>query len=168
MENSRSTEALGWVRVGITVGAAYLGYRFVLKPLLEATGLKESSEDKVVNDVESLPPNKNPFDPTYKTSWPANAKTHFIIPPTQKAKYIKILWDATGLFNDDEEAIYGVFRDIEYKTMVSDLAEAFFKEKKKDLYGYLKNYLNSTELATVLNIVNKKPAGFRLQSGKII
>lgn len=168
MENSRSGEALGWVRVGIMVGGAYLGYQYVLKPLLESTGLKPDKADDTVTDLEGQAPNKNPFDPTYKDAWPVGAVSRWLIPDTHKQKLINILWDATGIFNDDEEAIYGVFRSLDYKTMVSDLAEAFFKAKKKDLYGYLKNYLNTAELATVIGIINKKPAGFRLKSGRII
>jgi len=65
------------------------------------------------------------------------------------------LWDATGVFNDDEEAIYGVFRQLTYLSQISYLAQVFYGKYNQDLYGYLSNHLNTDELNTIANIVSK-------------
>lgn len=67
------------------------------------------------------------------------------------------LWDATGFFNDDEEAIYGVFRSLKTKSQVSFLAKRFFDLKGQDLYNYLDNYLNDSEMLNVKGIIDSKP-----------
>jgi hypothetical protein len=65
------------------------------------------------------------------------------------------LWDATGIFNDDEEAIYGVFRQLTYLSQISYLAQVFYAKYNQDLYGYLSNHLNNDELNNIANIVSK-------------
>jgi len=71
--------------------------------------------------------------------------------------YINDLWDATGTFNDDEEAIYGVFRAMKTKSQVAALAKRFNQLKSKDLYGYLNDYLSDSELLKVKAIIDQKP-----------
>ena len=68
---------------------------------------------------------------------------------------VDTLWDATGIINDDEEAIYGVFRNLQYLSQISYLSQVFYAKHKQDLYGYLSNYLNTDELNTIANIVSK-------------
>jgi hypothetical protein len=67
------------------------------------------------------------------------------------------LWDATGYFNDDEQAIYGVFRSLKTRSQVAFLAKRFFELKQQDLYSYLENYLNDSELLNVKGIIDSKP-----------
>ena len=67
------------------------------------------------------------------------------------------LWDATGYFNDDEQSIYGVFRSLKTKSQVAFLAKRFFELKQQDLYSYLENYLNDSELLNVKGIIDSKP-----------
>ena len=73
------------------------------------------------------------------------------------AGLVEQLWDATGYFNDDEEAIYGVFRSLKTKSQVAFLAKRFFELKGQDLYNYLSNYLNDSELLNVKGIIDSKP-----------
>jgi hypothetical protein len=76
------------------------------------------------------------------------------------AAYVKDLWDATGVFNDDEEKIYGVFRAMKTQSQVAALAKRFNQLKNKDLYGYLNDYLNESELLKVKAIIDQKPKYF--------
>ncbi len=70
---------------------------------------------------------------------------------------VENLWDATGYFNDDEEAIYGVFRGLKTKSQVAFLAKRFYDIKGQDLYSYLNNYLNDSEMLIVKGIIDQKP-----------
>jgi len=65
------------------------------------------------------------------------------------------VYNAAGFFNDDESAVYGVFQSLTYKTQVSFLAERFYSLYGKSLLGYLNEFLNQSELATVANITQK-------------
>lgn len=67
----------------------------------------------------------------------------------------KAIYDAKGLFNDDEAAIYGAFSVLKYKTQVSWLAERFYKNYQKSLLGFLQDFLNESEMAKVATIVSK-------------
>ena len=70
---------------------------------------------------------------------------------------VKTLWDATGIFNDDEQAIYGVFRALQYQSQISYLAQVFYGTYQQDLYGYLSNHLNDDELNQIAIIISKFP-----------
>ena len=76
------------------------------------------------------------------------------------AAYVDDLWNATSWYNDDEQAIYGVFRAMKTQSQISALAKRFNQLKAQDLYSYLKNYLNEEELLTVKKIIDQKPKYF--------
>jgi hypothetical protein len=67
--------------------------------------------------------------------------------------------NAFGTFNDDEDAIFGVFRGIRYQSQVSSLVDAYRTAYKADLLTTLKGNLSDAELAELLNIVSIKPTG---------
>lgn len=63
--------------------------------------------------------------------------------------------DAFGMFNDVEEEIYDVFRQLEYKIQVSQISEAYSKSFKKDLAGVLIDKLSKSELQQVFIIIDQ-------------
>ena len=65
--------------------------------------------------------------------------------------------DAAGYFNDNEEAIYSVFRSLTTQSQVPFVADAFRKKYTKDLYFFLKDTLSENELTNIANIINAKP-----------
>jgi hypothetical protein len=69
----------------------------------------------------------------------------------------KRIYDAKGIFNDDENAVYGVFQSLKTKSQVSFLASVFYTNYKKSMYGYLTSFLNTKEMANVAAICNKLP-----------
>jgi hypothetical protein len=85
---------------------------------------------------------------------------HALLTQAGAAAYVDDLWDATGTFNDDEEKIYGVFRAMKTKSQVAALAKRFNQLKSFDLYNYLENYLNESELLKVKAIIDQKPNYF--------
>ena len=95
--------------------------------------------------------NSNVFSPNYYKGF---SSAHLLTVASAQA-IAKVIYDAKGLFNDNEAAIYGAFQALTYKTQVSFLAEVFFNIYKQSLYGFLQNVLNTEELAQVATIVNK-------------
>ena len=67
----------------------------------------------------------------------------------------KRIYNAAGTFNDNEEAVYGVFRQLTYKTQLSWLSYMFYKQYGEDLLQYITNFMNADELATVKQITSK-------------
>jgi len=146
-------------------GAGLLGiYFLVLKPILENLNLMDTREEKdaeqLKEQTETSQFSKDYWNPNYIKQ----AGTDYYIklfPEADMRIYSKRLWDAHGTVNDDEEAIYAVFRAMKYKTQVSFLTYWFNKLYGKDLYTWLRDsVLNKEELNTVLTITSKLPTGF--------
>jgi hypothetical protein len=72
-------------------------------------------------------------------------------------KLSKLLDDSKHWYNDDEEAIYSVFRSLNAKSQVTSLAYWFQKFYNQDLYYWLKDVLSESELAKVILIIETKP-----------
>jgi hypothetical protein len=85
---------------------------------------------------------------------------HLVLTQAGAEAYVDDLWDATSFYSDDEEQIYGVFRAMKTKSQVAALAKRFNQLKSFDLYNYLENYLNESELLKVKGIIDQKPNYF--------
>ena len=69
----------------------------------------------------------------------------------------KQLYDAKGVFNDDEDALFGVFRTLNTQFQISFLSNYFYKLYKKDLLSYILGFTNTEERAKLYDIIiNKK------------
>jgi hypothetical protein len=111
----------------------------------------ESATDKANAAQLQQLNNSNVFSPNYWKSKPgAN-----LITVAEAFRLAKIIYDAKGIFNDDEAAVYGAFQQLKYKTQVSWLAEKFFDKYQTSLLGYLQNMFNEAEMAQVAAIVNR-------------
>jgi len=146
-----------------TVGGILI-YQIALKPLLEATGLKDTKDEanlkKLKAETENLPVTQNYWNPNYYKQIVAGLKA-MVFTQASGDMLAKQLWNAKGFINDDEAAIYGVFRQCKYKAQVSYIAARFYALYRADLYTWLRDkVLNENELATVLNITSKLPTGF--------
>jgi len=152
---------------------AYIGWQFVLAPLLETFNLKDSKSEREAAEtqkkVEQLDVSKDYWNPNFYSK-PPSGYDALILTSATVDNLAATIWNAAGWFNDDEEAIYGAFRALKYRTQVSFLARRFYERYRKDLYTWLRDsVLNSSELNTVLNITNKLPNGFKSQkTGTII
>jgi hypothetical protein len=149
-----------------TVGGI-LVYQIAVKPLLEATGLKDTKEEadlkKLKLEAENLPANQNYWAPSYYKQIVGGMKAT-IFTVASADRLCKELKDAKGFFNDNEEQIYSVFRACKFKTQISFLVERFRFLYKLDLYTWLRDsVLNEKELSTVLNITSKLPTGFNIR-----
>jgi hypothetical protein len=136
----------------LVIGALALFFikKGVADPLLENLGLKESAESKETKAAENVAAQQALNPNFYKTNLPAT-----ILTQAAADKYGKLIYDAMGIFNDDEAQVYGVFRAMKNKCQVSYLADRFYITYKKDLLSFLKDYFNTSEMAAVYNIINK-------------
>jgi uncharacterized protein YktA (UPF0223 family) len=68
------------------------------------------------------------------------------------------LYDAKGLFHDNNDEAYSTFRDIQTLFQLSQLAWYFNNKKGRDLLEYLKTFLNDSEMQPILDQVKNYPA----------
>lgn len=95
-------------------------------------------------------PNWNsPFDMNYLTDvqkWLAPKSIQVLDDITAK-KYAKIIKEAKGTFNDDEDAVKEVFgKKLRDKTQVASLSKAFYQTYKKDMWQFLNSFLSQSEM----------------------
>lgn len=144
-------DVIGKVAIGATViGAAYF---LVLKPVLTKVGLIESGEDKARNQAgtQFATGIDSPFSPQfYKNKTGAKLLTL-----ADRQRLGKMIYDANGVIaGDDEDQVYAALRYLQYHTQLSYLAEFFSKTYQKDLYSYLRSFLDDSEMDIVHGIVN--------------
>jgi hypothetical protein len=149
-----------------------IAYFKIIKPLIDKIsdpfGKGQTHKDDVKN-IEQLK-TENYFDPDFKNELLRN---NVILTLTDYGAklYAEKIYKAKGipyLTNDDEAAVYGVFRSLKSKTQVSYLAETFFKMYNKDLKAFLQSFLNNNEFGNVATICNKLKIGITDNSGNIL
>jgi hypothetical protein len=143
------------------------GYFLVINPILKKLGIKKSQAE-IAPDI--IAPSNNVWSgKSYLQSF-GKQKVR-LLTSAAKQKYAQAIYDALPTFgNDDSSTIIGIFRSINAKTQVADLAEYFRNKYKYDLFDFLKHGrsrdffwssttggLNIENINTVLTIVNAKP-----------
>jgi hypothetical protein len=143
------TDGQGLLKTGLIIGATYF---LVVRPILVKVGIQKTAEDRKREDQikDYSTSTASPFNPNY---WKTVSKA-LILTSASSDALAKTIYDAIGFFYDDENAVYGVFRQLKAKTQVSYLADVFFKKYNYDLYQYLARNLNANELAIVNGIVS--------------
>jgi hypothetical protein len=107
-------------------------------------------------------PNWNsPFDMNYLTDvqkWVA-PKGIQILDEASTKKLAKIIKEANGTFNDDEDAVKDVFgKKLRDKTQIASLSKTFYQLYKKDMWQHLNSFLSQSEMKEyVSKYVNRLP-----------
>jgi hypothetical protein len=71
------------------------------------------------------------------------------------APIAKAIYDAKGIFNDDEEAVYAAFSG-KTKAQIAQIYQTFLTNHKQDLDEYLKSFLNlEKEYPIVIKLINQ-------------
>jgi hypothetical protein len=141
------------IKAGVTLAGLFIVYKIMQKVGVIPTAASTAAAQNLQQLESASYWDYNKFLSTL----PAGAA---LLTMSGAAAYVNDLWDATGVFNDDEEKIYGVFRAMKTQSQVAALAKRFNQLKNKDLYGYLNDYLNETELLKVKAIIDQKPKFF--------
>ena len=90
-------------------------------------------------------------------TWKKAVKGTLLLKREQAKKFAADIANAWGIFNDDEEAIYNVFRQLKTKAQVSEVADFYQLKTGSDLYGDLYSKLSDSELSTINSmLVNLK------------
>ena len=145
-----------------------IAYFKILKPILNKFEPSQAHKNDV-KEIEQLK-NENYFDVDYSNELKKQNVILSLSDYGQKT-YSKIIYDAKGLpylTNDDEAAVYGVFRALKSKTQISVLSGYFFMMYKKDLKTFLQSFLNEKEFGNVATICNKLPIGITDNNGNIL
>jgi hypothetical protein len=145
----------------VLIAGLFVGGYFIIKPILEKFGLKSSAEDKALE--KALKEQESKFNiwagiPSLKKA-AGTRKNIIVLTAAGSDFYAKQIKQAFGTFNDDEEKIYGVFRQLRYKSQVASIVDAYFKLYKTDLLTQLKSKLSDSELNEIIKIIETKPLG---------
>jgi hypothetical protein len=140
--------------VAIKAGIALAGL-FIVYKIAQKIGIIPTQEDvKEEQNLQQLQQASYWNYNAFLSNMPAGA---LLLTQGGASAYVDDLWNATGTFNDDEEAIFGVFRAMKTKSQVAALAKRFNQLKGQDLYSYLDNYLNDDEILKIKGIIDQKP-----------
>lgn len=83
----------------------------------------------------------------------------YIGDPTVYLKYVDTIFNANKVWflPDKEEEVNSIFRLLKSQQQISYLTYRFFERTKKDLLTYLKDFMNTEQLATVQDLIKNKP-----------
>ena len=150
---SNSIDPNTMIKAGVTLAGLFIVYKIMQKIGVLPTAASTAAAQNLQQLESASYWDYNKFLSTLPTG-------AALLTMSGAAAYVNDLWDATGVFNDDEEKIYGVFRAMKTQSQVAALAKRFNQLKNKDLYGYLNDYLNESELLKVKAIIDQKPKYF--------
>ena len=83
-------------------------------------------------------------------------------------QFASTLMEASGIFNDDEELVYGIFRKLKNDADYLALDEAFGEydagwfSSSKSMVQYLRSFLNNSELRKVNSILAARNIKYRI------
>lgn len=127
-----------------------LTYLFIVRPIFQKIGIiktqDEKDQEKQEQDYSSSA--SSPFNPNFYKSV-AGAQ---LVTKAVAQSIAQTLYDAHGFINDDEQAVYGALRQLSYKTQLSWVADVFYQQYQQDLYQYLRNFLDDSEMSIVNSI----------------
>ena len=138
-----------------------VGGYFAFNKILIALGVKDSKAEEEAKKALKEQESKYNF-------WSGIASVKIAVGSKKTIKLLtasdalilaKRINNAFGTFNDDEEAIYAVFRELRYQTQIASIVDAYRSAYKLDLLTTLKAKLSDTELAEVINIITTIPTG---------
>ncbi len=84
-------------------------------------------------------------------------KSYLLLKMAAADGYAKDIDSSWGIFDDDEDKIYGVFRALKDHVQVSQVSDRYYKKKKINLIDDMRSRLSKDEVGEVLKIVNKMP-----------
>lgn len=149
------------LNVVLIVGAAVGAYYFVLKPILEATGIKATAEEEETKKKAAILVNNGVWEPVTSLLKKYPASKYIVqLMTVKESEYIaNEIWSSWSWINDDEERVYAAFKKIRYQSQISSIVDAYNRLYKKDLYEDVKSRTNSTEFGVITNIIANKPSG---------
>jgi hypothetical protein len=138
----------------LKTGATLAGLFIVFKVLQKFGIIKtaaEREEDKALVNLE----NANYWD--YNNFLKSIPKGTLLLTSGGATAYANDIYDSKGVFNDDEDQVFSVFRAMKTQSQVAALAKRFNQVYSKDLYTFIKGFLNDEEMLTIKKLLDAKP-----------
>ena len=167
-----------YFKIGLYIAGAFVAYK-AIKKITETFGLTKTEEEKkLITATEEAAGDSteanvsNPllaFNPQYgkalviaynKKFAPKkfdNIKQNGGFKAEDYYKMCRVLNLAKGTFDDNEDAIYNVFRNIQTQFQLSQLSLFWSTYRKYDLLEFLKDVLSAKEIEPILTQVKNYP-----------
>lgn len=138
-------------------------YFLIVKPLLEKTGIKDTKEEKQLEKTLEQQETKINIwqgQNAVMRAAPAGKEVKFLTYASAASKADGIE-DSFGVFDDDEDRIYAIFRDLNYQTQVASIVDQYRIRHSKDLKNDLQYRLSKDEFNEIVKIIDQKPKGIK-------
>ena len=138
-----------------------VGAYFASNSILQALGIKKSKEEKESEKILEQQESKiNIWQGTEAVKRAAGANSTIkLLSYSSAATKADGIQDSFSFYNDNEERIYAIFRDLNAQTQVASLVDQYRLRHKADLLNALKSNLSTTEVNEITKIINQKPSG---------
>lgn len=144
---------------GIWIGVAVFNHKRKVRDQKAIAFFSELQRDIAPDSVGLV--ESNAFDIRYWENIGKKLKKPMYMLTVASAKsYAKDIRDSWGVFDDDEDKIYSVFRALKDQVQVSQVAYQYYmdpKGNKINLIDDLKSRLSKEEVGQALDIVKKMP-----------
>lgn len=155
--DKKNEKIVVWVGVGLAV---YLVFNVVggISALAEMFGLKEKQDTKDLNNSSTDPTNF--WNPNFYTTGPVGT---LLLTQAAAGQMAASIWRAFGPFDDNEELVKGVLKQLKTQSQVSFLAKVFYQDYKTDLLSYLRgttwpyDRLSDADVNELNNYISKLP-----------
>ena len=144
---------------GIWIGVAVFNHKRKVRDQKAIAFFSELQRDIAPDSVGLV--ESNAFDIRYwENIGKKLAKPMYLLTVASAKGFAKDIRDSWGVFNDDEDKIYSVFRALKDQVQVSQVAYQYYMDPKGgkiNLIDDLKSRLSKDEVGQVLEIVKKLP-----------
>lgn len=134
---------------------------WVLYLVMKRIGLIQSKTDQEKDDRQA----KNIIEITTtdifrpSTYEETNKGLSVLVSSEKASEWARSIYSAFGWINDDEQAVYNVFRNMTNQLQVSQVADAYSQLYNSDLFGDIDYYFSDVEVSNVWNIIKQLPKG---------
>lgn len=138
----------------LVVGGVLASYFFVIKPILEGVGIKETKYDKALPKMKGFDPN------FYKSNL---SKVTISTSQAQKIAgdiFMSSGWATSSLFgfsfiplNDDEERLHNAISRAGSEYNLSKVADLFQKETGQSMISYILKFADNSDTETIYRII---------------
>jgi hypothetical protein len=139
-----------YIKGAVALAGLFAGYKILQKFGVFKTS-EEKQEGKSLESLESS--NYWDYNKFLKTL-PAGA---LLLTQGGATAYANDIYDAKGIFNDDEDKVYSVFRAMKTQGQVAALSKRFNQIYSKDLYTFIRGFFNDDEMLTLKKLLDAKP-----------
>lgn len=144
----------------ILIGAALIGFNLIQK-LLTSLGIWSSQDTKTLDSLAGSSSAQNFWKPDYYLQFSSYPGGNITTP--QAVDMVNMITSSFGMFNDCEDCVIGIFRNLKTKSNVSFLSKVFFDQTGKDLLTYLRgglwpeDHLSDADVNTINSFLSTLP-----------